>query len=375
MADRQGAGHGDTGGILFRDAGDGGRAAAAAFADLLDGLGLGAEAQRSAGGGQRFRLRTARRRDWTPGEDTLGLRGRMGLHDDDADDLRRETLVALLAGPQTRTFDDFDALASVLRIRADIVGTAARTTLAFHTEQADRPPGHWHYSEERGFTLKPGACLVEALHGALLPHDRETRYAFSCCRATEYLALLGIAREAMRVDPELYEALRRQWERRALTADRFREVFLHEHGSLAAPLPIRYYVPGDRVWFRNPDDHSSDATGYEGSWVYYLGGGLFTNFWKPDRHFTLESKCLEVYYWREATCRDARGELAIDETEVEDRVRRCRERPERVAEVLAKMLRLRDPPGVYADGGCIDASREYPRAIVASRAGLRLPDA
>ena len=367
----------DTGGILFRDSGDGGRATAGAFTDLLRGLGLDrvADCADSGCGGRRFRLSDRRRHDWTPGEDTLGLRSRMDLRADDADDLRRETLVALLAGPQTRAFDDFDALASVLRIRADIVGTAARTTLAFHTEQADRPPGHWHYSEERGFTLKPGACLVEALHGALLPDDRETPYAFSCCRATEYLALLGIAREAMRTDPELYAALRRQWERRALTADRFREVFLMEHGSLAAPLPLRYYVPGDRVWFRNPDDHSSDATGYEGSWVYYLGGGLFTNFWKRDRHFTLESKCLEVYHWRDATCWDARGELAIDEAEVEARVRATSEDPERCAQVLEKMLKLRDPPGVYADGGCIDASREYPRAIVASRAGLRLPDA
>lgn len=43
----------------------------------------------------------------------------------------------------------------------------------------------------------------------------------------------------------------------------------------------------DRLRFRNPDAHSSDASGYEGSWGFYLGGGRFSNFWKRDHSFTL----------------------------------------------------------------------------------------
>lgn len=372
----------DSGGILFASANAGEAEAEARQAmSWLRRLGIDEDVQVSAGAEgalhtRRLGLSAQAAARLAPGFDTLGLRNALGLRADEADDLPRETLLAMLAGPRAYRHETAEELASALRMRASIVEAASRTTLAFHTTQAARPPGHWDYhGESSGFTLKPGRCLVGALKAALLPDEQDACYAFSCCRATEYLALLGIAQEAMRVRPGLYADLCRQWERRALTADHFRATFLDEHGSLREPLPLRYYVPGDRVWFRNPDDHSSDATGFEGSWVFYLGGGLFANFWKRDRPFTLESKCLEVYHWRDATCRDASGELTVDEGEVEHRVRASAADPERVAEILARMLRLRDPPGVYAEGGCIDASREHPRAIVASRAGLHLPDA
>ncbi|MHB1591656.1 MAG: hypothetical protein ACYCTW_09015, partial [Sulfuricella sp.] len=84
-----------------------------------------------------------------------------------------------------------------------------------------------------------------------------------------------------------------------------------------SPLPPKYYVPGDRLWFRNPDGTSSDITGYEGSWVFYLGGGLFTNFWKHNQPYTLTSKCLEIYHWRNGAYRDADGELRMNESTVD----------------------------------------------------------
>ena len=91
---------------------------------------------------------------------------------------------------------------------------------------------------------------------------------------------------------------------------RFHDTFLHEYGSLAEPLPQRFYVPGDRLWFRNPDSASSDVEGYEGSWVFYLGGGLFNNFWERDQPFTLTSKCVEIHHWQHALRADA-GARAI----------------------------------------------------------------
>jgi hypothetical protein len=38
------------------------------------------------------------------------------------------------------------------------------------------------------------------------------------------------------------------------------------------------------------------------------------------------------------------------------------------------MIRLRDPQGVYADGGCIDASRECPRFICPDSSDIFLPE-
>lgn len=167
--------------------------------------------------------------------------------------------------------------------------------------------------------------------------------------------------------------LQQQWERRAIASGQFHDVFLHEYGSMQAPLPPRYYVPGDRLWFRNPDAHSSDVSGYEGSWVFYLGGGLFTNFWKREQPYTLTAKCVELFHWRHATYRDAAGELRIDEDIVEERVKASMADPAEMAQILALMLRLREPQGVYQSGGCIDTSREYPRGVCPGSAELVLP--
>jgi Protein-glutamine gamma-glutamyltransferase len=163
--------------------------------------------------------------------------------------------------------------------------------------------------------------------------------------------------------PRLYEALQAQWRDSAIASGRFHDTFLHEFGSNEEPLPMRYYVPGDRVWFRNPDEASSDASGYEGSWTVYLGAGHFANMWKRNQPFTLRTKCVEVHHWRDATYRDAEGDLRIDERVVEQKVAETMADPVRTDEVVNRMLRLRDLKGIYAEGGCIDRTREGPRFV------------
>ncbi len=153
----------------------------------------------------------------------------------------------------------------------------------------------------------------------------------------------------------------------------FHEVFLHEYGSMDEPLPPKYYVPGDRLWFRNPDEHSSNVEGYEGSWVFYLGDGLFTNFWKRDQPFTLSTKCVELFHWRNATYRNGDGKLQIDDDLVDERVAQSLQDPAEVAGIVQQMLRLRDPGGVYLDGGCIDTTRECVRRLHPATGQLAFP--
>ena len=43
------------------------------------------------------------------------------------------------------------------------------------------------------------------------------------------------------------------------------------------------------------------------------------------------------------------------------------------AQVLERMVRMRDPKGVYAQGGCIDTTREYPRSVSPDHCELVLP--
>lgn len=350
----------------------------AVFRDLLARLGLAEAVVVDTGPdavATRWSLTEAALAHWAPGHDTLGLTARGPLGGSDpAHALLAETVLALLASPIALDFPSWGEWHAGLRMRCDIADAARRTTMDFHTARVDRPATHWDYDDDSGFILKPGVDLVDALVQATQPAVSRRMYAFSCYRATEYVMLLGIAKEARRSHPALYDALQRQWRRRAVASGRFHESFLHEWGSNEAPLPMTWYVPGDRVWFRNPDEASSDASGYEGSWVIYLGQGEFANFWKPDQPFDLVRKCIEVYHWRDATWTDAAGELRIDEAVVAQHVARTLADPAATAAVMARMRRYKDGRGIYADGGCMDTTREGPRWVLPGSCDIVLPD-
>ena len=312
---------------------------------------------------------------WTPDHDTLNLYRRIDRLAGEAQEFtnQREILVALLASPLAFAFSSVQALRSHLRVRHYIAEAAKKTALAFKTEAAERPEAFWHYEEEHGFLLQPGASLIDALVAATQPEATGKLYDFSCYRASEYVILLGLAREMQDQHPDLLMQLQSQCEQHAIRSGLFHEVFLVEYGSMEVPLPARFCVPGDRLWFRNPDEASADVTGYEGSWVIYMGQGLFSNFWKRDHPFTLEDKCLEIYFWRKGLYFDAQGEPQMNEAVVEAEVARCKQDPARMQAVLAQMLRMRDPKGVYAQGGCIDTTREFPRGVWGADCELELP--
>lgn len=317
--------------------------------------------------------------NWTPGHDTLDIHHRWTpLKEAETEEaahkaLDREIVVALLASPLAFDFSDLEALASSIRVRRFMVEAARKTALAFNTAAAERPEAFWRYEEERGFVLQPGQSLICALISATQPEITGKLYDFSCYRATEYVILLGIAQEAQRSNPALFHALQHRNEVHAIRSGLFHDVFLVEYGSMDHPLPSHYYVPGDRLWFRNPDERSSDITGYEGSWVIYMGKGLFSNFWQQNKPYTLVNKCVEIYHWRDGVYVDDQGQLQMDEKRVETLVEKTLNDPAALAHVLERMMRLREPQGVYAQGGCIDTTREHPKQVNASSCDLVLP--
>lgn len=307
-----------------------------------------------------------------PSGDTLHLARHLhpaGLRD--ARSLEREIAVALLSSPTGETFASVEAFASQVRVLRRIAEAAAQAAVAFNTEAAERPAAYWHYDEEAGFLLNADVGLVDALRAATLPSVTGALYDFSCYRASEYVLLLGMSEELALVDTPLLEQLERRSRRRAIRSREFHEVFLEEFGTLERPVAPRYFIPGDRVWFRNPDERSSDVMGYEGSWVIYLGGGLFSNFWKAGHPYTLEAKCLEIFHWRDGAYQDDRGVWHMDESVVEAEMAQTRCQPDRHQAIMARMLRTRDPQGVYAAGGCLDATRERPRSVWPGERGLQ----
>jgi hypothetical protein len=355
--------------------------AARAFLDRLCELGVDQHVELAMGTFSNspmveIRLKKCSAEELTPDCDTTQICRKLNLDTErDRCDLEREILLAMLNAPIPFEFPSFAELVSSVRMRKNIVAAARKTALAFATSEAERPSEYWIYDEDRGFVVRPGKPLEDALQKATQPDQCGTVYSFSCYRATEYVIELAIAQEAAVCNPELHGKLQRQAETRAIKSGEFHRVFCREYGSRTEPLPLRYFVPGDRTWFRNPDIHSSDASGYEGSWVFYLGNCLFTNFWKRGKTFSLTMKCLEMFHWRDGTFLDDNGDLRMNESIVEARVQDTLKDPKKVEQILEKMERLYDPAGVYADGGCIDISREYPRWVRPESTDIVLPDA
>ena len=328
-------------------------------------------------GGQctRFQLRSDLVKAWSTDGDTTQICLKLNLDTlSNTDDLEREILLAMMLSPVPFKFPSLAEMTSAVRIRKNVVLAARKTQLDFHVTEAERPVEYWTYHNDTGFTILPGKSLITALQKATQPDESGKLYSFSCYRATEYVILLAVAQELERCNPLLLLKLQQQWQTRAIKSGSFHDIFLTEYGSMDEPLPPKFYVPGDRLWFRNPDEQSSNITGYEGSWVFYLGGGLFSNFWKPNCHYTLTSKCVEIYHWRNATFLDQEGKLQIDESVVEERVLSSLKDKAGVENIMQEMLRLRDPQGVYVNGDCIDISREYPRCVCQGTSDITLPD-
>jgi hypothetical protein len=346
------------------EAGSRGRLAhdATRLREYLLALGLSASVEVSTSTGVlRARIRPEVAGRWAPDHDTTCLGATLAAIDQ-ARQLERETLVSLLLAPERIGFPSLDEFCSSLRMRLDTASIAAAAALAFDCDER-RPADFWRRDAQGRFVLRRGRCLVEALARSLQPAPDEPPYGFGCYRATEYVMLLAIVREARRCNPALFERLGARWERKPIQSREFHESLLREYGTTESPLPARWFVPGDRVWFRNPDERSADAEGFEGSWVIYLGGGRFGNFWERGRPFTLQRKCVEIHHWRDSTFVDGAGRLRVDESRVAQLTAQTLAEPDALAAVMARMQRWRDPRGTYAEGGCLDRTREAPRWV------------
>ncbi len=310
----------------------------------------------------------------TPDYNTLNLCEKLGLdtlHQPEHLDL--EILLCLARSPIAYCFPSVAELKAAVRVRHFAVDAARRTELAFNPDGYERPKECWTYVEGKGFLLKPGVDMVEALIKTTQPEvSGQQLYTFSCGRAAEYIMLLSIAQELKLNNPALYTTLQKQWQTRALLADDFNDAFIYEVGTLDHPLPMQFYTPGCRLWFRNPDSHSADVEGFEGSWVVYHGSDEFCNLWERAKPFKLTDKCLEIYHWRDGVFYDAAGELKMNEDIVREKVNETKKSSAETNRIVERMMRYRDIRGVYQEGGCIDASRDVVRWVCPNTSDLAL---
>jgi hypothetical protein len=64
----------------------------------------------------------------------------------------------------------------------------------------------------------------------------------------------------------------------------------------------------------------------------------------------------------------------MDESVVESCVAKTLADPLSYQKILERMMRYRDPKGVYDQGGCIDTSRESPRLVCPHTSDIHIPN-
>lgn len=299
----------------------------------------------------------------TPEFNTLNIHKLLGNNISEKNFLLSEIILSMSCCPISYLFLSFDQFKVSVLFRSNTASAAKKTRIAFDTESAERPFKFWNYSDDYGFLLNDNVCLDEALTATIHPPLEGQHFTFACLRACEYVLLLSLALTLKEVNPKLLLDVEDLWRKKALMSTDFNNAFLCEHGSYDRPLPVKFYVPGDRVWFRNPDEYSSNVTGFEGSWVIYLGSGFFCNFWDHTKPTPLDLKCIEVYHWRHGAQLNSDGELFMNEPHVATCVKSTLINLELKNEIVSKMMNIRFPSGIYADGGFVDASRDQFRAI------------
>jgi len=187
--------------------------------------------------------------------DTSRIALSLGLFSEwSARDLVLETILSMAISPIVFDFPSLNELQANLRMRINVSTLARRAELNFDTSDISRPEAYWTHSEGKGFILKEGASLLEGIEQALCPDISGKHYSFSCQRATEYLMLHSLTKELGVSNPEKLMDIELQWRKAALVSDDFLNSFLLEIGTLKKPFPMRLYVPGDRVWLKNPDE-------------------------------------------------------------------------------------------------------------------------
>ncbi|MDO8694659.1 MAG: hypothetical protein Q7J51_11200 [Sheuella sp.] len=312
----------------------------------------------------------------TPEFDTTGIASELNINGlKRSKELELEIILAMSRSPVLFTFPSTQEFETAIRVRRYAALAAYQAELNFDTEGLERPRDYWTYHPDTSFTLLPGVSIIDALIHTTQPALSGQVYSFSCFRASEYILTLALALELRDCHPALHRQIEQRWSKRAIMGEEFQAVFLREYGSISAPIPPRFYVPGERVWFRNPDEPSSNVRGYEGSWLYYLGSGLFNNFWDRQNPYTMTTKCLEIYHWRDGVKSNVLGELTMDESVVARHVTASASDPDQQERILALMMKYRDPSGVYAEGGCIDATRESIRLMHPPSSDIRIPEA
>jgi hypothetical protein len=236
----------------------------------------------------------------------------------------------------------------MINIRKIIVQYGYLTHVKFNTGTDTKINVDYFQYNDKDVILLENKSLLEGIKKSIIPKDK--LYNYSCQRITEFLLLLGLL-EVNKNKP-ICKQIESIWRRKAIKSELFQDTFLYEYGTKENPIPMKYYIPGDRIWLKNPDDKSSDIVGYEGTWVVYLNDGLFCDFWKDggdvSHQHTLEDIIITIYNWRHSIVKKD----SIDDKFVQQLNKNINNNPDIKNNIIKSMYKY------YADGGCMDKTRD-----------------
>lgn len=225
---------------------------------------------------------------------------------------RKEIVLALLQHGRLTELKgaacSVDALADHVALRQNIVAWAETLRWGW----PDGGPAQWNNDYWSRGTPKQGVSLREALDDAFV---NQNAYAIGCYTATKLVFVKGVMDyyDRVRESPTLARLIQTR-----LFSDRdplsdiepskawsfypdFNPKDAHPGKllSIIDEVAPKNFVPGDWVYFLNPDPVSSQKVGYEGSNAIYLGGGRFDDYYAENNHaYTYAEKLDEVFQWR-----------------------------------------------------------------------------
>lgn len=149
--------------------------------------------------------------------------------------------------------------------------------------------------------LKNDDLLVESIYDVFF---NQRKYSIGCLAAARLLMLQGILDYYNRVSPNP-EMLSFILEKIKKGGFKLYDIDPDRHNPkgklliIEEKIPAKNIIPGDWLYFKNPDKISREKFGYEGSNVIYLGNNKFVDFYNSNNHgYTIEEKFHSVYQWR-----------------------------------------------------------------------------
>ena len=226
---------------------------------------------------------------------------------------KKEIVLALMHPGRKTEFAgkacNLDALKDHVNVRQMIVAWAENLEWKFPDGQS----ASWNRAYWIAGTLRPDKPLLDAMTDFFINQEQ---CSVGCYTATKIVIIQGVLDYYARIkkDPAMVEQIKKTLMRDGevlvdIEPDAMwnflRDTKQSSQSVVGKLLTVQFdvapynFIPGDWVYFVNPDSETADLSGYEGSNSIYMGRGRFDDFYNDNNHHYLYTEKLkEVYNWR-----------------------------------------------------------------------------